>query len=107
MTWVDIKKKHPALKQEVLIFCQGYDITGKKYYSDFELAVFDKNDQDRRTYAFYQVVGYKVELIGDGSTMRNVWQYHDVTHWMPLPDPPPKIDKWVYEKLAGYKYIKD
>lgn len=102
--WISVNTRKPELKQEVLVFRQGYDVTGEYYWSSYELAIYDINYHDRRRFAFYQSVNYRVESWGDGSTMRNVWQHRGVTHWMPLPKAPAKITKEQYSKLAGYQY---
>jgi hypothetical protein len=102
--WYSIKNKKPELKQKVLIYCQGYDVTGKHHWEDYYVAVYDINYRDKRKKAFYSALDYKVESIYDGSTMRNVWQYTGVISWMPLPDPPEKISPEKYADLAGYEY---
>ena len=104
MSWVSVNTRKPELGQEVLVFCQGYDVTGTRYWSDYELAIYDIDYSDRRRFAFYQSVNYRVEKRYDGSTMRSVWKHRGVTHWMPLPLSPLKIDRDTYAKLAGYDY---
>jgi len=93
MKWIDVNKRKPALGTEVLIFCQGYSIRGEDYWSHYEKATFTKFPFDRRRRAFVK---------NDDSSYP--WVYRDVTHWMPLPDPPPRISKEKYAFLAGFNY---
>lgn len=83
MIWIDVREQKPELGQEVLVFCQGYG-DAANYWSDYELAIYMKSPYDRRRYAFAKSLHIKVNT-------SSPWLYHDVTHWMPLPEPPPKI----------------
>jgi len=102
--WIDVKKKRPECGQEVLVYCQGYDITGTRHWSHFDLAVYDVDYDDRRKHAYYLVSEYTYRIAQDGSTLRNMWKKRDVTHWMPLPESPPAISRDDYEKMTGQKY---
>lgn len=104
MNWISLKKQKPELKQMVLVFEQGYDKTGKHYWSDFRLAVYDIDYSDKRKKAFYPALEYRVTSREDGSTMPGMWHERAVTHWMPLPDPPDRISRDEYAKLADYDY---
>lgn len=108
--WYSIKNKKPKLKQEVLIYCQGYDVTGKHHWGDFELAVYDIDYSDRRKRVFYKSLEYKVESQYDGSTMRDVWKYRGVISWMALPETPEKISaeelREFIKRLEGITEIK-
>ncbi len=106
MSWNKYPDKKPQLGQEVLVFCQGYDIKGKSYWSHFSLCIFDRQANDRRTYAFYSALEYRVEK-WQGRSLRNCWGERSVTHWMPLPEYPEKISKEKYAELAGYKYEEE
>jgi hypothetical protein len=104
--WISLKKQKPMLKQEILVFEQGYDRTGKHYWSHYCLAIYDIDYNDRRRKAFYPSLEYRVRSREDGSTMDRIWQERGITHWQPLPDPPDKISPEEYAKLAGYEYEK-
>jgi len=80
--WVPVGKKKPKLGQEVLVFNQGYGVHGN-YYFDYELAIFIKHPRDKRRKVFAKSLDVRV---GHSS-----WIYDCVTHWMPLPNPAPKI----------------
>lgn len=100
--WLSYPKYKPALEQEVLVFRQGYDISGTRYWSTYELAVYDINPADRRTKCFFRSLNYRVDK-RDGS-FNGTWYHTGVTHWMPLPTPPEQISKSRYAELAGYTY---
>lgn len=87
--WNKYPNKKPNIGQEVLIFCQGYDITGERYWSDFELAIYDKNVFDKRKNTFYKSLDYQFGKLDNH--LGGAWQYKDVTHWIPLPESPLKI----------------
>ena len=90
MKWNNYPKTHPEIGKEVLIFCQGYDITGKVYWSHYELAIYDKNVWDKRRMAFYQTISYKHDT-RDGGKPFHAWIYNDVTHWAELLEAPEKV----------------
>lgn len=100
MDWIDINKQKPTLNSEVLIFCQGYDITGTHYWNHYELGTYIIHPYDKRRKLFVQ--GISINREKDGSIYGSPWVYRGVTHWMPLPSPPSKIDSEKYMKLAGY-----
>lgn len=82
--WIDIKKRHPKVGQKVLVFEQYYNKAGR-HISNYYVAVFIRKPQDQRTFAFVDQTGRYVDQLQEGNG-RGVWQYTDVTHWMPLPD---------------------
>jgi hypothetical protein len=104
MMWNRYPQRKPDIGQKVLIFTQGYDVTGTRYWSDYEIAVYVINPHDKRKRAFANATQWEVESRRDGSILRDVWLYRGVTHWMPLPEPPEKISKEAYAELAGYTY---
>ena len=87
--WIDIKKMHPKIGQTVLVFKQFYNNTKTHWHGNYYVATFVRKPQDKRTYAFVDQVGWwGEERERDKGSGRGVWQYTDVTHWMPLPEPP-------------------
>jgi hypothetical protein len=85
MDWISIKRKKPKLGEIALILCQGYDVSGKHYWSDYYIGVWIKNPYDKRQRVFGDAL--RVGLAMDrGESLRDVWVYRNVTHWMPMPE---------------------
>jgi hypothetical protein len=91
--WYDIRKRKPKLGETALIFCQGYDITGKHYWSDYHIGTWIKKPYDRRQRVFGDALHVKLAMVYKDESLRDVWVYTDVTHWMPLPQSPEKVRK--------------
>jgi len=69
MNWISVKERLPETNQEVLVFCYGYNIEQVLTIWDGKSSFWDKGN------SFMKGNGCPIGLI-------------DVTHWMPLPEPP-------------------
>lgn len=86
MKWISVNTRKPKLGQEVLVFCQGCDISGDYKWFSYELGTYIKLPYDKRKREFVQ--GISIQKEQDGSMFGCPWVYKYVTHWMPLPDRP-------------------
>lgn len=81
MNWIPINKKKPKPNQQVMIFRQGYGDSGN-YWSHYDLAYYMKNPNNKRRMVF-----------GSHLDDYRAWLHSNVTHWMPLPPQPEKLEK--------------
>lgn len=88
--WIDLNKVKPTLGQDVLIFRQ-WGSPPNKHYTEYILASYIKNPYDKRRNCFVKT---------QDKVNRTPMFINRVTHWMPLPKPPEKLEENIPETTA-------
>lgn len=76
--WISVQKELPEARQEVLVFCK---------WDDSPLIAFHDN-------AYWTEKCDNIEIIGDAVATTEIHKVGakdigcEITHWMPLPEPP-------------------
>jgi len=80
--WIRLRKQKPPVDTPILVFRQGYDITGERYWSHTEIAEYIKPPYRKRFLFAVNLRRDKEGVVYEGFALDGV------THWMSLPSPP-------------------
>lgn len=87
MKWISLKKEKPPPDTPILVFRHGWDITHTRHWQHIEIAeyVLPPRYKKRMVFGMNITRGRETGKVRDGFPLDNV------THWMLLPEPPPRL----------------